>query len=79
MGKIIIKNPKGKVVKNFEGNPSGRKFVTITYSRRGRLGKFLKLESTKKVKLPPNTTWTSIANNSPKVGSVTINYKKVKK
>ena len=78
MATKIVKNPKGTVVRSFQSDSVGRKYVDITYGRRGRLGKFLSVKKTKRVKLPRNSKISLIENNSPKPGFVRINFRKTK-
>lgn len=79
MGIKIIRNPKGKFARSFDTDPLARRYVDITYRQRGRLGKLLKFQTTKRVKLPKGIHITEIENNSPKVGSVKITFKKIPK
>ena len=75
----IVKNPKGKFARRFDTDPLAKRYVDITYRRRGRLGKLLPSKTTKRIKLPKGIHITSIENNSPRVGSVKITYKKIPK
>ena len=74
----IIKSPKGKFVRDFTTDPLGQKHVDITFRRRGKLGKILKGETTKRIRVPKGNRIISIINNNPKVGSVKINFIKLK-
>lgn len=72
---LVIKNPRKMVVKNFNSDPVGRKYVDIIYGRRGKLGKFLFVKKKRRIKLPKNSKVKVISNNTPKVGFVTIRIK----
>ncbi|GAG84393.1 unnamed protein product [marine sediment metagenome] len=75
MKNIIVKNPKGTVARNFSSDPIGRKYVDITYGKRGRLGSFLLFKRKKRIKIPKNSKVMLIQNNSPRVGFVKIRIK----
>ena len=79
MGMKIIKSPKGKTPINFNNDPLGEKYVDITFVRRGRLGKILSGRTVKRFNLPKGNRLTRIENHKPKVRSVKISFRKIRK
>ena len=73
---MIIKPKKGYSAWNFNTDSLAEKWVEIIYKKRSRLGKILKTVKKKRISLPKGVRLISINNHKPKVGYVTINYKK---
>ncbi len=74
----IVKSPKGKFASNFNTDFLGRKFVDITFRRRGRLGKLFKSKNIKRIRIPKGMEIVSIHNHSPRVRSIRIVTRKIK-
>ena len=77
MGIKIIKNPKGTFARKFGADSRAIKYVDITYRKRSRLGRILSFEKTKRIPIPKGNRITSIKNNDPRVGSVSISFTKL--
>ena len=75
--KKIVPPIRGFAVKDFNWtvNKSGA-FVTLIYAKKGRFGKLLKFTFQKRVYNPKGFEITKIQNNEPRVGFVTLTYRK---
>jgi len=72
-----IFNKRGYFAIDFDSDSLGYKWVKITFAKRGRLGKLLKIRSQRIVRNLKGMKVIRIENNKPKVSSVTITYKKI--
>lgn len=77
MVKVIVRK-KGFFAIDFNSDSLGYKWVKISFRKRGRLGKLLKIKAERIIKVPKGFRVISINNNKPKIGSVTINYEKIR-
>ena len=75
--KKVIAPKRGFFVKDLNMDHSGvGKYAIILYAKRGRFGNILSKRFKRKVLTPKGFQIASIENNKPKVGAVTIIYKK---
>jgi hypothetical protein len=78
MGKIIIKPINNMMITNFLTDPLAEKYVDIIYVKRmkSKLGRMIFGKTIRRIKMPSGVKITLIANNRPRIGFLTIIYRK---
>ena len=74
--KFVFRKIKGFSPIDFKTDSLGYKFVEVTYGKRSKLGKLLKVKRTRKWMLPKGMRVRKIENHTPKIGEVTVTYTK---
>lgn len=73
--KKVIPKKAGYLIRDFDSDDLGYKFVKIKYVRRGMVGKILK-KYVRKITVPKGMRVIKMENNKPSVGQLTITFKK---
>ena len=76
--KKVVAPKKGFFVRDFVSDSLGVKYIDLLYTKRGKLGRLLKVRAKKRISVPKGMRVISMENNKPRLGAVTITYKKRK-
>ena len=68
---------RGYFIIDFDSDPAARKWVKVTFARRGKLGKLLRKRTQRIIKNPRGTKVIRVENNKPRIGEATITYAKI--